>query len=291
VNWDDVRFVLAAVRQGTLLGAARELGVEHTTVSRRIQAAENVLGAKLFARGKSGLTLTFEGQRLLEPMQQVGEAVESFMRRASAEFEDLQGSVRITSPETIGISWLAPRLATFARSTPGLRLNLDPSGQVLDLSRGQAEVALRFFRTSREGLISRKVGTITHGLYVAKSYVSRYPVRGVVDLKNHPCLSTSDNSVEAKWLSKLMGRAQPCFTSPVTIALLNAAKAGGGIAVLPRYLGDCEPDLKHISVPDEPSESIWLTVHRDLRNTPRIRAVMDYLVDQFEMERAKFAGR
>lgn len=291
MNWDDLRFVTAVVRHGSLLHAARELQVEHTTVGRRIDAAERALGVKLFARSTTGLVLTAEGERLIEPLQRVEDAVSALERRATAEEGELTGTVKVTAPETFGVAWLAPRLASFARQHPGLHVDLDPSGQVLDLGRRQAEIAVRFFRSKQKELIVRRVAEVGHGLYASRSYLSRYPLRSERELKDRPLLTVPPGTVDAAWFAKLADDAQPTFTSTLTVALVAAAKAGAGIAVLPRYLGDAEPELEHLPMPDEPHEALWLTVHKDLRSTPRVRALLDFLAAQFERERATLRGR
>lgn len=291
MNWDDLRFVVAVARHGSLLRAAKALGVEHTTVGRRIDAAERALGTKLFARSTAGLVLTAEGEQLLAPLQGVEDAVAALERRASADQHELVGTVKVTGPESFGIAWLAPRLATFARQHPGLHIDLDPSGAVLDLARRQAEVAVRFFQSKDKSLIVRRVAEVGHGLYAARSYLARYPLRSAAELADRPLLSGPPGDAESAWFAKLAKGQKPTFTSVLSVALLAAAKAGAGIAVLPRYLGDAEPDLEHLPMPDEPREALWLTVHRDLRATPRVRAVMDFLVAQFTREKVALRGK
>lgn len=291
MNWDDLRFVVAVARHGSLLRASKDLGVEHTTVGRRIDAAERSLGAKLFARSTSGLVLTAEGEQLLEPLQRVEDAVSALERRASAEQSELVGTVKVTASESFGITWLAPRLASFARQHPGLHIDLDPSGTVLDLARRQAEIAVRFFRSKDSSLIVKRVAEVGHGLYAAKSYLARYPLRSASELAERPLISGPPGDVETKWFAALAGDARPMFTSPLAVVLAGAAKAGAGIAVLPRYLGDADPELAHLPMPDEPHDVLWLTVHRDLRATPRVRAVLDFLNAQFQRERGALRGR
>ena len=291
MNWDDLRYVVAVARHGSLLQAAKALGVEHTTVGRRIDAAEKALGAKLFARSTSGLHLTPEGEQLLEPLQQVEDAVSALERRASAEGSELIGTVKVTGPESFGIAWLAPRLATFARQHPGLHIDLDPSGTVLDLARRQAEIAVRFFKSKDNSLVVRRAGEVGHGLYAAKSYLARYPVRNAADLKGRPLLTGPAADVEAKWFARLAKDTPPTFTSVLAVALAEAARTGSGIAVLPRFLGDTIPELEYLPMPDEPHETLWLTVHRDLRSTPRVRAVLDFLVAEFKRESVALRGR
>ncbi|MCU0701222.1 MAG: LysR family transcriptional regulator [Myxococcaceae bacterium] len=290
MNWDDLRFVGAVASHGSLLKAAKALGVQHTTVGRRVEAAERALGVRLFVRTSAGLVLTAEGQRLVAPLEQVEEAVNALERRAVAGRDELTGNVRVTAPETFGAAWLAPRLAVLARRHPGLAIDLNPTGEVLSLDRRQAELAVRFFRSTQKDLVVRRVGTVAHGLYAARSHLARQPFRSVKELAQRPLLSTSPGAPETAWLERLSGNARPAFVSTLSLALLEAARAGAGIAVLPRYLGDAHPELMHLPMPDEPSEPVWLTVHRDLRTTPRVRAVLEFLVEHFERDAAMLSG-
>ncbi len=291
MNWDDLRFVVAVARHGSLLRAAKELAVEHTTVGRRIASAERALGAKLFARSTTGLVLTSEGEELLAPLQRVEDAVTALERRASAEQSELVGTVKVTAPESFGIAWLAPRLASFARAHPGLHIDLDPSGRIRDLGRREAEIAVRFFRSTDAALVVRRVAEVVHGLYAARSYLARYPLRSPSELVDRPLLNGPPGDAETIWFAKLAGGTRPIFTSPLSLVLVGAAKAGAGIAVLPRYLGDAEPELTYLPMPDEPRDALWLTVHRDLRATPRVRAVLDFLVAEFQRDRVGLRGQ
>lgn len=290
-SWDDLRFVAAVARRGSFLGAASELGVDHTTVGRRVAAAEKVLGARLFARSTSGLSLTPEGESLLEPLQRVEDAVHHLMRRAGAEREELTGTVKVTAPESFGIAWLAPRLAELARQHPGLHIDLDPTGAVLDLSRRQAEVALRHVRTKDASLVSRHAADLGHGLYASRAFLARYPVRSPSDLSGRPVLTSPRGDIEAEWLERFAPGAVPIFTCVLAVALVAAAKTGVGIAVLPRYLGDAEDELVYLPMPDEPKQALWITVHKDLRKTPRVRAVLDFVVESLQREQAALRGR
>lgn len=291
LSWDDLRFVAVVARRGSLLAAASELGVDHTTVGRRIAAAEKGLGATLFARSTNGLTLTPEGEALLEPLQRIEDAVHTLVRKVGAEREELAGTVKVTAPESFGIAWLAPRLAELARQHPGLHIDLDPSGAVLDLARRQAEVALRHVRSKDASLVSRHAADLGHGLYGSRSYLARYPVRGPQDLAGRPMLMSSPGDLESDWLFELAPDARPIFTCVLGVALVNAARTGAGLAVLPRYLGDAEDDLVYLPMPEEPRQALWLTVHKDLRKTPRVRVVLDFIAETLKREQAALRGR
>lgn len=290
MNWDDLRYVLAVAKSGSLVRAAKELGVEHTTVGRHIDAAEASLGVRLFVRTTTGLVRTVDADRLLAPMQRVEEAVLAVERSAHPDRDRLEGRVRVTSPETFGVAYLAPRLAVFGREHPGLTIELVPGGEVLDLGRRQAEVAVRMFRSRGEALVARKVASVGYGLYASLAYLARHPVRREA-LHEHAILGAPNaKDIEMAWLARLDAKARPSFVSGFFSALLAAARASAGVAVLPRYLGDAEPTLRHLAMPDAPSEPVWLTVHRDLRRTPRVRATLDFLAEQLRTDAALLRG-
>lgn len=245
----------------------------------------------MFTRTTTGLVLTDDADRLLASMRQVEDAVLALERAAAAQDERLEGPVRVTSPETFGVSYLAPRLAGFGLSHPGVAIELMPAGAVLDLGRREAELAVRIFRSKQENLVVRRAGAVRYGLYAAHTYLMKHPLRGRDSLDKHAMLGASEaKAIETVWLKRLSPRARPKFVSDSSLALLAAARASAGIAVLTRYLGDAEPALRRIPMPDEPSEPIWLTVHRDLQATPRVRALLDYLATTLAHDAALLAG-
>jgi DNA-binding transcriptional LysR family regulator len=292
MNWDDLRFVLALAKAGSLLRASKELGVDHTTVARRIEAVETALGVRLFTRTTTGYVPTSEAEGLLPDVKQVEQAVHAVQRGAHAQDASVRGTVRITSGETFGICYLAPRLAALGRKHPGLTVELVTGGTVLDLARRDADVAVRFFRSRHENLVVRRAAEMSHALYASKRYLGRRAVKTADDLRDHPILTTSPgpNVVEATWVDRLTGGARPAFVTNMTMALVEAARAHAGIAVLPRYLGDPDPALRRLPMPDEPREPIWVTVHRDLKHTPRVRVVLDFLAECFQTDKRLLLG-
>lgn len=292
MGWDDLRYVLALARAGSLARAARALRVDHTTVGRRVDAAESSLGLRLFTRTTTGYVLTAEGERVLADLRHVEDAVHALERGADAQRSTIEGSVRVTSAETFGCTYLAPRLALFAREHPGLEIDLVTTGAILDLARREADIAVRFFRSPHESLVVRRVAEVRHGLYASRAYLAKAPpLRGAADLAHHALLTSPPGPrvVDATWLAKLSGGARPALVCELTGALHEAARAGAGIAVLPRYLGDRDADLVHLPMPDEPSEPVWMTVHRDVRNTPRVRAVLEHVAAVLERDRPLLA--
>jgi DNA-binding transcriptional LysR family regulator len=289
MNWDDLKFVAALSRAGSLARTATALGVDHTTVGRRVEAAERALGLRLFTRTAAGYVLTREGEQLIAPLRQVEAAVQALERGVQAHSGALEGTVRVTSPETFGVAYLAARLARFGRQYPGLCVELVPAGAVLDLGRSEAELAVRFVRTEHDSLVVRRIGEVGHGLYASAAYLAAHPLTGPDELSAHPLLLPA-SGVELTWLRQLAPDARPTFVSEVSLVLAEAARADAGVAALPRYLGDATPGLTHVPMPDPPSETLWLTVHRDLRQTPRVRVLLDFLVAAVAADRALLIG-
>lgn len=291
MNWDDLRYVLAVARSGSFARAGKQLGVDHTTVARRVEAAERSLSLRLFTRTTTGLTVTPDGERLLHSLRGIEDSVHAFQRAATSQADELEGPLRVTSPETFGVTWLAPRLAELGRRHPKLRLELMPGGTVLDLGRREAEVAVRFFRSKPQDLVVRRVADVGYGLYASRAYLRARPFTDGLD--SHRLLSPppDDGSVESAWLRRLVPRPAPVFVSELSTALLAAARADAGVAVLPRYLGDPEPALQLLPVPNAPSEPVWLTVHRDLKDAPRVRVLLDFLAAKLREDQSLLSGR
>src|SRR5690606_3697123 len=132
----------------------------------------------------------------------------------------------------------------------------------------------RPFRSRHASLVVKRAGEVAYALYASQAYLARRPLRSKEGLADHPIVgSPAAGEIEATWLRRLNARARPTFLSTSTLSLLAATRASAGVAVLPRYLADADPTLCHIPMPDEPTEPLWLTVHRDLREAPRVRAL------------------
>jgi DNA-binding transcriptional LysR family regulator len=293
MNWDDLRFILAVSKTGSLSRAAQLLEVDHTTVGRRVESAEASLGVKLFVRTPKGYLPTVDAERLLAPMLEVESAVHAVERSAQANQVSLDGVVRVTSPETFGISYLAPRLAAFGINNPSLTVELMPVGEILSLGGREAEIAVRFFRSRQKNLVVRKIGAVEYAFYATSAYLARRPVRSPKDLANHALILSTPGAkvVELSWLRRLCPTARPTFVSTISLALVQAARVSAGIAILPRYLGDSEATLTRVPMPDPPSEPVWLTIHRDIQRTPRVRVLFDFLVRSLKEDQALLQGR
>ncbi len=293
MNWDDLRYVLAVSRAGSLAGAAKELRVNHTTVGRRVEAAEAALGMRLFTRTTLGYVPTAEGERIIEHLGGVENAVIALERGADAQQHTVSGVVRVTSPETLGCMYLAPVLAGLRRQHAELAIELMSTGAILDLARREADIAVRHFRSGHESLVVKRVAYVAYGLYGAKTYLAERPVTVASELRGHQILTaaTGPNVVDANWFHELVGEAPPALVCDLSMALLEAARAGEGIAVLPRYVGDADTTLHHLEMPNEPREPVWIAVHRDVKDAPRVRAVVDHLTASFHADRDRLSPK
>lgn len=294
MNWDDLRYVLALSRAGSLAKAARSLKVDHTTVGRRIEALEADLGLRLFTRTTTGYVVTPEAEQLMPELEHVESSIFQLERCATARDGRIEGVIRVTSPETFGGCYLAPKLAKLRMSHPALTVELLVGPTVFDLARQEADVAVRFFRSKHENLIVQKAGEVGIGLYGTPEYFARtsFPKKPS-DLDDHGILTAdfSPTDDEVKWLNRLAPRARVVFVSNLTFAVSAAALAGAGIAILPRYLGDAEKGLQRVPMPDEPRQAIWLTVHKDLQHTRRVRLVLDFLRDALKEDKDMLGGK
>lgn len=292
-SWDDLRLFSAIAAEGSLSAAARRLKLSQPTLGRRLQALEASLGAKLLERvggGPAGnYVLTPKGAELLplvERMVAAGEAIE----RARPDFaEDATGTVRVASgPMTI--RFIARRLPELLDEMPGIEIELLSSYSLINLSRREADIALRNRRPEEGRLAMRALPQPSYAVFGAKAYVARHPIAATEGRYEH-CRwigfdETRGHSESLLWLTAKIGRA-PHIRCSNAGTILDALVTGAGLAVLPCFLGTEEPSLMQLTAPidDLDREGLWLVVHEDLRNRPRVRLVADRLAVLFQRHR------
>lgn len=276
-DWEDVRTFAAVVRLGSLSAAARELGLNHATVARRLAALDHSLGAAAVQRTRTGYRPTAIGARLIDAARQMEMAADAFGRSAGTGGSDVAGAVRITLTEGIANLVVAPRLAELRRRHPGLRIDLVADDRVLSLARREAEVAIRWARPARGELVARRIADVPYALFRARGLTLTAADRQAPLVSHDPA---GAQLPEAQWLTRaFLDRAPAIRTSglPAQIALV---RGGAGLGVLPRYVQRVFSDLETIDAPiPPPVRSLWLIVHRDLRRQPAIAAVSNFLHD------------
>jgi DNA-binding transcriptional LysR family regulator len=281
VDWDALQVFLAIARTGRISAAARRLGVEHTTVSRRLAALETELGVPLFYRTTTGYVLTSHGKNVVTNAETMERGAIAVAARAREGSGGITGCVRVALAPELASHWLVPRLPEFRTAHPQIDLQILVGTHQRDLARGEAELAVQPPRPRQKGLVAVRIAYVTVGLYAAKTLVGakRLRITNADTLRNYPLLAyTSPFRVlqEAKWFQPILASAKIALETNSTHALLAAAQAGVGIAVLPRFVARAHDDL--ISVSDNVAEhDVLLVTHPEFRRDPKVRATADFL--------------
>lgn len=289
-NWDDVRVFIAVVQSGSFSAAGRRIGMDATTVARRMQRLETGLKATLIVRGRVGLQLTAAGVRLAE----AGASVEAAMKGAGEEgsVDPLAGTVRISVAEGFGGCVLGPALPTFMARHPGMRIELDASPGYLSPTTRKVDIAITSSRLESSRLVVERLTDYELGLYAAPKYLEE---RGVPqtreDLRQHDFVGCVDDLVYSEQLRfldafepKLRCRLK-CSSMKVQIIL---AASGGGIGAFPHYLVEGEPDLTPVLPDLSLTRTYWEATHKELYEIARARAVRDWLYDLVEERKRHF---
>ncbi len=280
LDWGDFKIILALAQAGSVRRAAGLLGVHPSTVTRRIDAVERSLGTRLFRRQPSGLSPTLAGRELLESAERIQTEVHRMERRLSGRDDKLEGPVRITLPDAVGLSFLMDDLARFAAENPQVQLNVVPSYGAPDLGAGETDIAVQATEDPPENLVGRPLGRFAVAAYATPEYLARHdPHRKPEKCRRIGWDDGSGN--EASFASDFEN--VPVGSSFASVVLQQAAAHRGfGIADLPCALGDSDPRL--VRVPPgtvHEGASLWLFTHPDLRGSARIRAVMDVISGSF----------
>jgi DNA-binding transcriptional LysR family regulator len=284
-EWSHLQTLLILARTQRLAAAGRRLRIDHSTVSRHVAALEEAFSVRLFDRREDGFFLTAEGERLFSAAEQM----ESLMMDVHSDIvgRDLQltGTVRIGVPDGLGVGFLAPRLATFAASQPGLSIELVAISRVFNLTKREADIAITLSRPAKGRLVGRKIIDYTLQLYASKSYVeSHAPVRKTADLLEQNVVAFIEelNPIsQLNFLDEIHPEIRPCFTSSTIVCQLEALLAGAGIGVLPRFMALKYPQLVCV-LPEVINfkRTFWLNMHADLQRLTRIRVICDFMTQQ-----------
>jgi DNA-binding transcriptional LysR family regulator len=277
-NWDDLRFFLRAAQMKTLAGAARAMGVEHTTIGRRLSALERELGAPLVLRGPEGLTLTPLGERIAPLVLEVERAVSAARAAVKAECE----RVRLSVPQAL-TALFTQDLAQLRCDHPEVSLELCSDNRPPDLKRGEADLAVLVRAVVDEDLVRRSLGEIGWSLYATDAYLARHP--GPVDpqdLSGHEIVALKADATSApaaKWIAEHAAKATVVSRSNASASLVAAAVAGAGLALLPCFLAEAEPTLKRLTPDVLIKHSVSLAYRREVRLVEPVRVVIRFVID------------
>jgi len=294
MDWDDLRYMLAVVEHGSLAAAARTLGVNHTTVLRRINAFEESRGLRLFERLPTGYTPTAGGEELLSAARQMAETVMILERRLAGQDLRLEGDLRVTTTDTLMVSVLARHLADFRAAHPRVVVEVSISNAMLNLTKRDADVAIRPAKDPPDVLVGRRVSGVSFAVYGTPAHLAaagRLP-----DLAAHNWVAPDDalsGSVVAKWMRAAMPRANIVLRADSLVAMREAAAAHLGLVGLPCYLGDVDPRLERavpLPIPEMETD-LWILTHKDLRGTARVRAFTELVAAGLAQDRELLEGR
>lgn len=292
VNWDDVRVFLAVARSGQILGAARRLDLNHATVSRRVTALEDSLGAKLFRRLTTGSELTPAGERFLA----IAERMEADMLAARAEVagegKTVSGTVRIGAPDGFGVAFLAPRLGALTERHPELKIQLVPVPRSFSLSRREADIAITTERPTEGRLVAQKLIDYSLGLYASRSYAERHGLpRSREDLRGHRLVGYVPDLVmnpSLDYAAEFLPGWSAGFEISSTLGQAAAVASGAGVGVLHSFIARGMPDLTAVPAVPPIRRAYWMVHHESVRALGRVQAVAAFIAAAVDAERQSF---
>lgn len=284
LDWDDLRFFLALARHGSLSAAARDLHVAQSTMGRRLASLEASLGVRLLNRTPEGYVATQAGEGVRARAERLEQEAMALERDVGGRDTRMAGLVRVTCAETVATHILAPCFASLHMQQPDLMIELIPNPRELSLSMREADISLRLKRPDQHDLVVRRVGSLGFGLFASSSYLERH---GDLDFEGgcpgHYLITQLEDiqdATQTAWLADLAPRARVAMQTSSHEAAFSAAIYGGGLACLARFRADKEGRLVRLDVPSRiPSADMFLVVHRDNRQTPRIRVALTHITE------------
>lgn len=289
INWDLVQSFLVVARAGSLSAAARELGESQPTLSRDIQAIESATKLNLFKRTTQGLKLTEAGQNLVDAATKMDDAADLFQRQVSGMSAVLEGDVRISVNEILGIYLLPPAIAAFRREHPGVNIEIVISNQVSSISKREADIALRMFRPTQPDLVTKRLPDMELGFYATQDYIDDFGVPQSMDEFSQHSIIGFDEGTEfidgAEKYGYHLVRDNFALRTDHLLAQINLCRAGAGIVGTHVELANRWPELVRIMewIP-LPVLEFWIVCHSDTQFNSRIRALQQFLSDWFKRD-------
>ncbi len=292
-DWDDFRFFATIARAGSVRGAAERLGVNASTVTRRLDALEARLGVMLFTRSQRGLQITPEGSLVIQRIDAVGDALEDIEAELKGRDQRLAGCVRLAVPDVLAVEFLLADLAPFLDEHPGIDLELIPGFQTLDLSRASVDVAIRATDHPPEDMVGRPLGRAALAAYGSKHYCAEHQV--LVDLHGAAWIDWASEGEIMRFYAELRDRYFPDVAIKLSCDQVmmqhRAITAHMGLGILPTMVGDADETLLRLPhMPAQPGPGLWLLMHPDLRRVRRVQVLTSFLVEVFERRASALMG-
>jgi DNA-binding transcriptional LysR family regulator len=283
MDWDDCRYFLTVAESGSLSAAARRLGQSHSTILRRLGKLEESLDARLFERFQSGYVLTSAGEELLALLMPVDERMNEVERQMSGRNAALQGTIRVTTTDTLLESLLLPALAAFREEHPGIQLQVTVNNSFLNLTRRDADVAIRPSNTPPENLVGRKLGKLKTAPYASTRYLdhARTSGRRDDDWPAHDWVAPDEALAhlrQARWLREHVPPERYAVSLDSLLGMRAAVEAGLGMGMLLCMLAEPRAQLVQVAPPEPALDTeLWVLTHPDLRRINRIRTFTEFL--------------
>ena len=291
LEWSDLSVVLAICREGSLSGAARVLGQNHSTIFRRINAIEQKTGVRFFERLPTGYGMTDAGRSALQYAERIEAEIHALSREVLGQDLRLQGRIRVTAPEGFAVT-VAPRLFKgFLLQHPDVSIEMTGGVADLDLGRREADIAIRATPAPPDTSLGRKVCDFRFCLYASAEYAANNADTPLAE--RDWCLISGVETwlIPTVWKKKDEAERATVYSSPLAMSVLNATAAGLGMTLMPCYLADAHPGLVRFGEPlEEKTIELWILTHPDLRHTARVKALMAWLYEALSREKALYEG-
>jgi DNA-binding transcriptional LysR family regulator len=292
MNWDDVRIFLAVARAGQILGAARRLELNHATVSRRLAALEEALGAKLFRRHTAGSELTPAGARFLSIAERMESDMIAARSQLAGEGEEISGNVRIGAPDGFGVAYLAPRLGQLTSEHRQLSIQLVPVPRSFSLSRREADIAITVERPAEGRLVAAKLVDYSLGLYASRAYAERNSLpQDPTELSRHSLVGYVGDLVASPSLdyaSEFSPEWTARFAISSAMGQVEAVRSGAGIGILHTFIARNFPELILVKAAPPIRRAYWLVYHESVRPLRRVQAVAGFIAGQVAKDQKLF---
>lgn len=294
LSWDDFRLIKAIAEARSLPGAAEKLGVNHSTVFRRLKHIEDALGPALFEKHRAGYTVTAAGEEIVALAGRLDDEITAVMRKLAGQEISPSGELRVTTNDTLLVHLLTPLFGKFREQCSDIRLDILIGNQALNLAKRDADVAIRASDNPPERLIGRRAARIVWALYGKAGEIRRGAEPGQTDFRDCDWISHGEQMGPLKIVKWLDARVPPeriVYKINTVLGLAEAVEAGIGIGFLPCFIADVRPSLERLGPPKpEFSTDLWLLTHPDLRNSPRVRVFLDFLAGEIAKLRKLIEG-
>ncbi len=290
MDWDNLRYFLAVAQTGSIRAASQKLGVNHSTVSRRIKTFEQKTGQQLFKHLQTGYVMTSSGEEMFELASNMEEQINALERQTLGRDDQLSGGLRVTVPLALATHLLMPILCEFTTAHPAIEIDLMISTKELNLTNREADIAIRITNDPPENLIGRKIIRYAKSVYASQEYVNTHDFN---DKNALSWIGWDSTSPGQWWVQETDFSATPIrhkFNNEYV--QMEAAKAGMGMTMLPCFMGDAEKDL--IRVPTGkvlPSYEIWILTHPDLRHSARVRIFTKFVAEALGQKQDMLEGK